>query len=511
MSESQTRIARLSHRLLVAILLPLFAPATAIPAQSRPAEQDRSTAGKIDPVGQWQSVDFVRNVEDFQPGKKQWKGDLFLKEFQFFKGGKTSLDWTWKQDWITHSNQRTRAQYYIRNIDGATYLFLPWLSGDVTERGQKPIYYVLKKTSSQTPTSRPFVHTRTSSRNRLQTVRPISSVKEFDDVRWKDMSGLDLAQRTGLPASLIFNQNTVWPVAAKMPAGCDPKKLMSDAQNPGLGIRELHSQGITGKGVNVAIIDQPLYQDHPEFAGKIAAYHDVGCNSQGSMHGPAVASLLVGNQCGTAPDARIYYVAAPSWTADTAYQAKALDWIIEQNSKLPEGRKIRAVSVSAAPSGPGSPFKKNQELWDPACSRAEAAGLLVLDCTEHHGFIGPCYYDAADPENVDKCRPGFPGLPGYISTDRLLVPCSPRTTAEEYNPGECAYQYYGRGGLSWSIPYGTGLLALGWQLRPELPPEQMRTLLIQSAHLTKDGAHIVNPKEFIRMVKATRPAQGPTK
>ncbi len=40
-----------------------------------------------------------------------------------------------------------------------------------------------------------------------------------------------------------------------MPAGCDPRKIMADAMNPGLGIRALHKQGITGKGVTVAIID----------------------------------------------------------------------------------------------------------------------------------------------------------------------------------------------------------------------------------------------------------------
>jgi hypothetical protein len=37
--------------------------------------------------------------------------------------------------------------------------------------------------------------------------------------------------------------------------------------NPGLGVRELHEEGITGKGVTVAIIDQNMILDHPEFQG----------------------------------------------------------------------------------------------------------------------------------------------------------------------------------------------------------------------------------------------------
>ncbi len=339
----------------------------------------------------------------------------------------------------------------------------------------------------------------------FMAIRPIKEVKEYEDVRFKDMSKLDLSARLGLPATLWFNQKTLWP--AKVPI--DTADLLARAMNPGLGIHKLHQEGLTGKGVNVAIIDQPLYQDHPEFSGKIAAYHDVGCESESSMHGPAVASLLVGAKCGTAPGARVYYVAAPSWTADTEYQAKALDWIIEQNATLPPKEKIRVVSISAAPSGPGSPFKKNTELWDPACGRAEKAGILVLDCTSHHGFVGPCFYDAADPETVAKCKPGFPSRPGVGAprdpqSQRLLVPCSPRTTAEEYVKGQCGYQYCGQGGLSWSIPYCAGVLALGWQARPELTAQEMRELLFQSAHKTAEGWLIINPPEFIRLVKASR-------
>lgn len=332
-------------------------------------------------------------------------------------------------------------------------------------------------------------------------VRPIHKIKAYQDVRFRDMTGLDLSAKPDLPATLNFNQATIWPAARRGEA----KDLLSSAMNPGLGIRKLHHDGLTGKGVTVAIIDQPLYQDHPEFSGKIAVYHDVGCESETSMHGPSVASLLVGTQCGTAPDARLYFVAAPSWTSDTAYYARALDWIVEQNAKLPPADKIRVVSVSAAPSGPGSPFEKNTEMWDPACERVEKAGILVLDCTSHHGFIAPCYYDAADSENVSRCKPGFPGYPGTLAKgERLLVPCSPRTTAEEYLKGQCSYQYCGRGGLSWAIPYCTGVLALGWQARPDLNAAQMRELLFKSAYKAADGSLIINPQEFIQMVKAFR-------
>jgi hypothetical protein len=193
-----------------------------------------------------------------------------------------------------------------------------------------------------------------------------SAVQEYMDVRWKNLGGLDLRQHPDYPATFWFNDQTIWPMADRMPAGVDPGVLLTNAMNPGLGVRSLHAQGITGRGVIVGIIDQPLYPDHPEYAGKIAAYQDVGCNSESSMHSPGVTSLLVGKTCGTAPGARVYYVAAPSWLGDSLYFAQALEWLVRKNQQLPAGEKIRVVSVSSAPSGKGSPFKMNQEAWDQA-------------------------------------------------------------------------------------------------------------------------------------------------
>ena len=335
----------------------------------------------------------------------------------------------------------------------------------------------------------------------LQTVRPVSSVDEYDDVRWKDLSKLDLSGREGLPATLKFNEKTVWPESAKMPKGVDPNALMAQGMNPGLGIREHHQKGINGQGVSVAIIDYPLYQDHPEFAGKIEAYRDMGCQSESSMHGPAVVSLLVGKNCGTAPGAKVYYVAIPDGTTDSSYHAKGLRWLIEKNKELTPAEKIRVVSVSAAPSGEGSPYQKNMEQWDAACADAEKAGILVLDCTAHRGFIGPCWYDPKAPEDARQCTAGFPGRPPERYPGRILVPNSRRTTAEEYTKGECSYAYCGRGGLSWSIPYCAGVLAMGWQLRPEFTPQQMRELLFQSAIVKDQDVRIICPWKFIDMLQ----------
>lgn len=288
------------------------------------------------------------------------------------------------------------------------------------------------------------------------------------------------------------------------------QSLLEQGKNPGLGVRVLHQQGLIGKGITVAIIDQNLALDtkgafdHPEYAGKILKYKDFGTeqgSSRGSMHGPAVVSLLVGETIGTAPGARLYFAAVPSWKQDAQYYADALNWLVDENENLPADQKIRAVSVSAAPSGQGSPFNKNNAAWDKAYERATQAGMLVLDCTEDKGQTAPCYYDLADPENVSKCTPGWPGMSVQQEFGkRILVPTSLRSQAEEYNFGQVAYQFTGRGGLSWSIPYLAGVLAMGWQIRPDLTGPQMMDLIFQSAY-DQTGMKVINPPAFIDAVK----------
>ncbi len=333
---------------------------------------------------------------------------------------------------------------------------------------------------------------------------PCDGVSMYMDVRGQDLRGCDLRRAGDIVDTLRFNQETLWPPPDRLPEGFDPNALLQEGMNPGLGVRELHSQGITGKGVYVAIVDQPIFLTHPEYVGKIIAYHDVECESVASMHGHAVTSLLVGTRCGTAPEARVLYAAAPSWTRDSAYYAEALDWIRQYNRGLPDSDKVRVVSVSASPSGLRSYFTKNKTQWDEAFRRAQEEGILVLDCTLHHGFISACWPDRHDREDPGGCAPGYPGMPDRYRPDNLMAPTSFRTVAKHDEVNRPCYQYLGRGGLSWGIPYVAGVLAMGWQIRPELSPEQMKDVLFQSAHEDDNGVKIIDPKAFVKMVRNTK-------
>ena len=341
----------------------------------------------------------------------------------------------------------------------------------------------------------------------LMSQRTPKSLERGANLCWCSLNGSDLRNQADKVLTYGFNLRTRWPKAGLLPPGFEPGQVLTNAMNPGLGIRELHRQGITGKGVSVAIIDYPLIGRHPEYADHVAANHQVRGASGASMHGPAVASLLVGRHCGTAPDASLYYVAVPDPGKDASEHAEALDWLIERNRALPDKEKIRVVSVSSAASGSGSPYR-NGRAWDEAVARAEKTGVLVVDGTLHHGFIRPCNLDPQAPDDVSRCQP-IPTQKGFnLFNGRLMVPVAPRTVAEEYSTHEQGYRYcgwmdhtLGMFGTSWSMPYCAGVLALGWQVNPDVPAPRMKQLLFESAFVRPDGVKVINPKAFIAAVK----------
>ncbi len=71
-----------------------------------------------------------------------------------------------------------------------------------------------------------------------------------------------------------------------------------------------------------------------------------------------------------------------------------------------------------------------------------------------------------------------------------------RTIAEEYTQGVYSYAYCGQGGLSWSIPYAAGVLAIGFQVQPEYTGEQMLNVLFKTGYM-KDGIRFINPTRFV--------------
>ncbi len=118
-------------------------------AKNAPAPATTSRVVEFEPdervLGKWITVDFVQKIEYFKPEQQQWIGDLYLKGLTFYEDGTTSGPWTWTQGLLIHPGDHTSARYVIKSLQGANYLFMEWISGDVTIRREQPWYYVLKK------------------------------------------------------------------------------------------------------------------------------------------------------------------------------------------------------------------------------------------------------------------------------------------------------------------------------------------------------------------------------
>jgi hypothetical protein len=97
-------------------------------------------------IGAWKTVDFVKTIEDFNPGQRRWKGEFWLNHLVFEEGGEISGGLlTWTKGLVLSSRKKTVSAYETKKVDGAAYLFLKWKGGNSTIRHMQPRCYVLKK------------------------------------------------------------------------------------------------------------------------------------------------------------------------------------------------------------------------------------------------------------------------------------------------------------------------------------------------------------------------------
>ncbi|HBB68318.1 MAG: hypothetical protein A2X28_01575 [Elusimicrobia bacterium GWA2_56_46] len=98
--------------------------------------------------GKWQTVDYVKSPDNFNPAVQNWDGDLFLKGLTFLDDGKMFESWwTWTKGFVMCGNEKTASKYIIKKLNGAEYLFMEWKTRDYTVFHKPPWYYVLKKGS----------------------------------------------------------------------------------------------------------------------------------------------------------------------------------------------------------------------------------------------------------------------------------------------------------------------------------------------------------------------------
>lgn len=349
------------------------------------------------------------------------------------------------------------------------------------------------------------------------TFERTQEVKRFDDFRGLDLSSKDFRNvSVEVLLTTDFDNQTKWPNKKKLPDNFKPKVILEMAKNPGLGLRDLHNQGITGKGINVAIIDQKLDVNHKEYSDNIIDYKEVDSENEDiSMHGPGVASLFVGKNCGVAPEAKLHYISVPSgdnsnWESTT----EALKNIINFNSKAEEKEKIKIVSYSNGYPNPA--FKGDLKKFEDTVNEVRKNGIIFMEANSFFdlNFIGGGSMDS-DKEDVNKYKlwlaienkiKMFDDINSSWNTkNRIIIPCDGRTVASSWNKKEKEglgeYCYMGRGGVSWSIPYLSGIIALMLQVNKNIKLEEMTKIIQDTVHVNEEGSKIINPSAAIESIK----------
>lgn len=330
---------------------------------------------------------------------------------------------------------------------------------------------------------------------------PMGSADRIWGFAGKDLSDKDLSNLSVAHLSeMTFDQNTRWPAASGLPSGVSPEAWMERAKDPGLGVRELHRQGITGRGVVVAVIDKPIRHQHQEFEDRIH-YHEVFEGSDrghsSHFHGMACASILAGRTVGVAPEATIHYFATPDVGENFHYYSIAVDRIIAVNQSLPEAERIRLISISDG-LGQDNPYAGE---WAAALDKLSQAKIDVIysEGGKLDGFIwggSPPYKDSNDATTYELAL----YLRGRkVSPERAIIPADYRTTAS--NIASAPYMYSGTGGWSKAIPYFAGLAALAWQVAPDLTFGQIENLVSETTAPSSDGLRVVQPLQFLGRVR----------
>ena len=356
------------------------------------------------------------------------------------------------------------------------------------------------------------------------------------DIENWDLSGLSEQM---LPY-LCFDSETNFPDTLKEKA----QQLLESSKCIMQAIQELHESNITGKGVNVAIIDTPF--DYSQFSDSLS-YHQVeGIDSE--SHGITVVSII----SQIVPEAQITFFGDDKKSKTRNTDAENLI------KSLVGTRKLKADVLSIS-----SPIDINHELLSEKCEvinsinfnsgklgfryglRKNINGNEVIepaDCQSEGKDKQPIEKsiinklrefgietDSIDDKNINQIIDTLLNLGiskedpklklveklskspeefhlESIKDDKLATPgkniensdlvCIPSAGITVKQNGGI-FKYIGTNSTSFSIPVVTGLFAMARQVKPDITLENFSEICKQTA-TAENGYRVINPQALIK-------------
>jgi HEAT repeat protein/uncharacterized protein (UPF0147 family) len=260
---------------------------------------------------------------------------------------------------------------------------------------------------------------------------------------------------------------------------------------PGLNVSTLHKLGITGKNVEVAVIDQTVDLTHPEFGDRVII--------KPLEHGTLVAGNLAGKSTGVAPEAIVHSYDA--FNEINIGLSEIIEKVVEE--KLAGLNDTKVINLSV---GFDAKYYKDPEVLEEvqkcrkAISMAHKAGINVVIAAGNEGLeprvfknnIGTLNLLAFNPHAIIVGAVDTNGTPNYPADDyradyssyplskswRQLDVMAPGSKIELPYPGGL---YRVASGTSFSTPFVSGLIALMHEVNPDISPEQTRDILNKTA------------------------------
>jgi subtilisin family serine protease len=277
--------------------------------------------------------------------------------------------------------------------------------------------------------------------------------------------------------------------------------------------------GITGAGVNVAVLDSGIDLTHPDLSDHVVAQH---CFTQGAClpngtnesdnaqdehgHGTQVAGIITGRGTrsprGIAPDAGIVAVRVmdgSGWTSDVI---AGMDWVVANQFWL--GVKIINLSLgSGSYTGICDTMDAIAMLYADAVSAARTAGMVVFAAAGNQAqsaaltvpacisgviAVGSTYDADLGPRNWRACADAS------TAPDQVACFSNSSVALDLLAPGAwitAAALGGGQGsnaGTSMAAPHAAAVAGLMFQQDPNLTPDEIETVLKET------GVSVTDPR-----------------
>jgi serine protease AprX len=330
--------------------------------------------------------------------------------------------------------------------------------------------------------------------------------------------------------------------------GIDPNKdagsWLKVARN--IRLHEMWQRGWTGDGIDVALIDSGV-APVPGIEMQVVNGPDLSFDSQASNltqidtygHGTHMAGLIAGRDTwikpskedeevdrafvGAAPGARIVSikVASSDGATDVSQVIAAIDWVIQHRNA--DGLNIRVLNLSFGTDG------TQDYRLDPLAYAAEVAwhhGIVVVVAAGNSGFGTPQLNNPAyDPYVIavggddtrgtddpkDDVIPSWQTRGNAIRHPDLVAPGKsiislrdPGSHADEANPNARVgtSRFFRGSGSSQAAAIVSGAVATLLDQHPELTPDQVKALLMQTAVPLPNADPVAQGAGLINMHRA---------